>query len=213
MPISTVDSCNAIPQQQSHKTQTSMPKKGCRSLGMKPRWCSKAGESCETEIRPPELQSTFSSSTQEVERGPVKFLAHLWGEQVTNVVFSASYTVSKVFLRLLKFIYCNSCQLLHQDNCKEIWVHELPQEEAKKHKKGNHTSSWLKWHNLNCRTPPLSYCQPGCNPFSSLPFSFFLHLISSSPSPQHFLFSIYICIFIYIYIIRGIVTWLRTDLI
>lgn len=48
-------------------------KKGCRSLGVKPRRSSKAGESRGMEIHPPALHSTSSSSAREVEMGLEKF--------------------------------------------------------------------------------------------------------------------------------------------
>lgn len=51
-----------------------------------------------------ELWEGNAHQNQRAGMGRVK---HLQGERVTNVAFSASQTVSKAFLRFMKFICCS----------------------------------------------------------------------------------------------------------
>lgn len=122
--------------------------------------------------------------------------------KVTNVAFSGSQTVCKVFLRLHEFICC-SYTVKELQVSQGIWVHPFPQEELTKVEGKEITSLWLQRHNLSCsRTWPLSYHTLLAG-FPSAHFPF-----SSSPSPYHFLLTIF-----YMHEVRGAVTWLRTDLI
>lgn len=146
--------------------------------------------------RPPEPQS--SDGTCEV---PLSICRER--EQVTNVAFSASQTVCKVFLRLLIFI-CGSYTVKELQVLQGIWIHPFPQEELTGEGKHIFVAPVAQPQVQQDLAVTLPYSS-GSIPFCSLPF-----FISFPAPPLHIIFSLQ---FFYIHEFRGAVTWLRTDLI